>query len=245
MQHITNITIVEDDFLIADFIQSTLKNIGYHIVDICNSYNSCIASINNFLPDIILIDIKIEGEKNGIDIAEYIRANKDLPFIFISSLSDRKTIDKAKKTLPSAYLIKPFEEEDLYAVIEVALVNHAQRKPGNQSFEGSLILQDSIFIKQKQTYIKVKKSEIFYLEAKDNYVKIYTPGNSFLIRQTINEIQQSLPPCFYRIHRSFIVNLNFIHQIQYEEILLTDNTRLPLSRSIYAGLIESLQVLKP
>lgn len=108
-----NVTIVEDDFLIADFIKKSLQSFGYNVLAICNSYDRFIESVNAFSPDIVLIDIKIEGKKYGIDIAEYLRLNKELPFIFISSLNDRKIIDAAKNTLPSAYLIKPFDEEKM------------------------------------------------------------------------------------------------------------------------------------
>lgn len=245
IQNTVNVIIVEDDFLIADFIEKSLVAFGYNVVAVCNSYNGFATAINNFLPDIVLIDIRIEGEKNGIDVASYLRDNKDVPFIFISSLSDKTTIDAAKKTLPAAYLIKPFEEEDLYAAIEVALMNFAQRKNNSLApTEGNIVLENAIFIKQKQVLVKVNKADIFYLEAKDNYVKIFTQADSFLIRQSLNDIHQILPNHFYRVHRSYMVNLNFIEQIRYEELLLTNNFVIPLSRSIYADLVDRIQVFK-
>jgi len=245
MAFTTNITIVEDDFLIADFVQKSLVAFGYNVVDICNSYDNFIRSFEAFTPDIVLVDIKIDGEKSGIDIGEFLHNQKDVPFIYISSLSDKKTIDAAKRTLPSSYLIKPFEEEDLYAAIEVALMNYAQRKH-NQilPIDGNIVLENAIFIKQKQAFIKVNKTDILYLEAKDNYVKISTANESYLIRQTLNEIHQVLPIYFYRVHRSFMVNLHAIEQIRYEEVMLSNNISIPLSRSVYADLIEKIQVLK-
>ncbi len=241
----TNITIIEDDFIIANFIKTSLEAYGYQIVDICNSYDSFVASFKAVMPDIVLVDIRIDGEKSGIDVAEYLRDNASIPFVFISSLSDRATIDAAKKTLPSAYLIKPFEEEDLYAAIEVALMNFAQRKNHNiLPIEGNIILENALFIKQKQAFIKVMKADILYIESKGNYVQIFTHTDDYLIRQPLNDIHQILPIYFYRVHRSFMVNLNCIKQIRYEELLLTNNISIPLSRSIYADLIERVQVLK-
>lgn len=245
MDSTPKIIVVEDDFLIADFIQTALVSFGYNVIDICNSFDSFVKSVEAVLPDIVLVDIKIEGGKSGIDVAKYIRTNKDIPFVFISSLSDKKTIDAAKQTMPSAYLIKPFGEEDLYAAIEVALMNFAQRKNHNiPALDGNIILEHAIFIKQKQAFLKINKSDILYLEAKDNYVKIHTSKDAFLIRVTLNEIHQVLPVYFYRIHRSFMVNLNHIEQIHNEEIVLANKIIVPLSRNIYADLIERLQIIK-
>jgi DNA-binding LytR/AlgR family response regulator len=245
MANSTNITIVEDDFIITNFIKTALIANGYQVADICNSYDSFIASMRVITPDIVLVDIRIDGDKTGIDVAKYLRDNASIPFVFISSLSDKGTIDAAKQTLPSAYLIKPFEEEDLYAAIEVALMNFAQRQNNNtQPIEGNIVLENAIFIKQKQAFIKVMKADIIYIESKGNYVKIFTLTDDYLIRQPLNEIHQILPIYFYRVHRSFIVNLNCIKQILYEALILTNNITIPLSRSIYADLIESVQVLK-
>jgi two-component system response regulator LytT len=244
MANAVNITLVEDDFIIANFIEQSLLAMGYNVLAICSSYEAFIKSINQQLPDILLIDIKIEGSETGIDIAEYIRENKDLPFVFISNLNGKKTIDRAKKTLPAAYLIKPFDEDDLYAAIEIALVNHTKKNAVSLVADEGLILKDAIFIKQKNALVKIMKADIVYLEANDNYVKINTQDGTFLIRQTINEAQNILPSYFYRIHRSFIVNMNCIQKIQYEEIVLSNKTHLPLSRNVYADLIDKIQVLK-
>lgn len=241
----TNITIVEDDFFTANFIKTALIAYGYQVADICNSYNSFIESIKTSTPDLVLVDIRIDGEKSGIDIAEYLRDKENIPFVFLSSLSDRTTIDAAKRTLPSAYLVKPFKEEDLYATIEVALMNFAQRKNNSiQPIEGNIVFENAIFIKQKQAFIKVMKADILYIESKGNYLKIFTLTEDYVIRHPLNEIHQILPFHFYRLHRSFMVNVNYIQQIRYEEVVLTNNISIPISRSIYPDLIESIQVLK-
>lgn len=246
MKHTVNVTIVEDDFLIADFIRKSLVAFGYNVTELCNSYDSFINAISQTMPDIALIDIKIDGEKSGIDIAEYLRDNKNLPFIFISSLNDRKTIDAAKKTFPAAYLIKPFDEDDLYAAIEVALTNFSQRHNMQlpSPTEDSIVLKNAIFIKQKQAFVKVNKTDIFYVEAKDNYVKLYTKDDSFMIRQPMYEIQQILPFYFYKVHRSFMVNVNYIQQVHNEELILINDIKIPLSRSNYTDLMAHLQTLK-
>jgi two-component system, LytTR family, response regulator LytT len=238
------ITIVEDDFLIGNFIHSTLTNIGYQVLDICNSYDSFIESFTNTKPDILLLDIKIEGTKTGLDIAEYLQDYKSIPFIFISSLHDKKTIDEAKKMKPASYLIKPFDEDDLYAVVEIALVNHAQKTvPQQNAIEETIVLPDFIFIKQKQAFLKMAWKDIIYLESTGNYLKIVLATGTYTIRQTIQSLEKVLPAYFFKVHRSFIVNLYFIKQIESNSILLTNNIDIPVSREIYPKLIENIRVI--
>jgi DNA-binding LytR/AlgR family response regulator len=238
------ITIVEDDFLISDFISRSLTSIGYEVLDICNSYDSFVSSYQTNKPDLILLDIKIAGKKTGIDIAGYLKEQERIPFIFISSLKDKKTIDEAKKMMPSAYLIKPFDQDDLYAAIEVALVNHAQKNSSKErAIEESIVLPDFIFIKQKQAFIKIAWKDILYLESDDNYLKIILPNQLYTIRQSIHSIEQSLPAYFFKVHRSFIVNLHYVKQIEPGNIILTNDINIPVSREIYAKLIENIQIM--
>jgi DNA-binding LytR/AlgR family response regulator len=244
MANSIKVTIVEDDFLIGNFIVNSLTNIGYEVVDLCNSYDSFVASYQGCVPDLVLLDIKIEGEKTGIDVAAYLRTKADIPFVFISSLNDKKTIDDAKKTKPSAYLIKPFDEDDLYAAIEIALFNHAaQLQPVEKPAEDSIILPDFIFIKQKQSFIKIALRDIIYLESVGNYIKLFMEKETFTIRQSINTLEASFPNYFFRVHRSYLVNLHFAQKIAESTIEMANKTAIPISRNIYAKLLDSIRVI--
>jgi DNA-binding LytR/AlgR family response regulator len=146
--------------------------------------------------------------------------------------------------MPSAYLIKPFDQDDLYAAIEVALVNHAQKNSSKErAIEESIVLPDFIFIKQKQAFIKIAWKDILYLESDDNYLKIILPNQLYTIRQSIHSIEQSLPAYFFKVHRSFIVNLHYVKQIEPGNIILTNDINIPVSREIYAKLIENIQIM--
>jgi DNA-binding LytR/AlgR family response regulator len=238
------VTIVEDDFFIGNFIVSSLTSIGYEVADLCNSFDSFVESYQRCVPDLVLLDIKIEGEKTGIDVAAYLRSKSDIPFVFISTLNDKKTIDDAKKTRPSAYLIKPFDEDDLYAAIEIALFNHAaQLKPVEKPAEDSIILPDFIFIKQKQSFIKIALRDIIYLESVGNYIKLFMEKETFTIRQSINTLETSFPTYFFRVHRSYLVNLHFAQKIAESSIEMTNKTAIPISRNIYNKLLDSIRVI--
>jgi len=240
------VTIVEDDFLIGNFIVQSLTDIGYEVTDLCNSYDRFAESLQHMEPDIVLFDIKLEGEKTGIDAAGLLRQKSNIPFVFISSMNDKRVIDEAKKLLPSAYLIKPFDEDDLYAAIEVALINHAQlhSQPVNEKpIEESIILPDHIFIRQKQSYIKIAWKEIMYLESLSNYIKFFTEKETFTIRQSIQSLESNFPSYFFKVHRSFVVNLHFAQQIDPGFILLPNKTRIPISRQVFSKLMENLRVI--
>jgi len=189
-------------------------------------------------PDLLLIDIRIEGDKDGIEIARYLRTHTDIPFIFISSLSDKNTIDQAKRTLPSAYLIKPFEESDLYAAIEIAFLNDMQRRDLRWYYRRRTQSKWYDLIKHNQVIVKVKTVDIMYVEAKDNYVKIFTLSDFYMVRKTIQDFMKTLPVFFFRSHRSFIVNLNFIKELHSEEIILSNQISLPISRATQSEFIE-------
>ncbi len=238
------ITIVEDDFLISNFIAQSLTQIGYHVLDICNSYESFSNSIQQNLPDFVLFDIKLEGEKTGIDAAGLLKEKINIPFIFLSSLNDKKNIDTAKKLRPSAYLIKPFDEDDLYAAIEIALFNHSgQELPKEPSGEETILLPDFIFVKRKQIFVKIAWKEILYVEAINSYVKIHTQKETFILRQSMQALEKFFPNYFFRVHRSYIVNLLFAQTIEPGSISLPNNLNIPISREVYGKLIEGLRIL--
>ncbi len=122
-----NILIVEDEPIIAADIESALEKNDYKIIDVVYSLKDALESLKNTVPDLAILDINLSGGMEGITIAEIIKANYQIPFVFLTSYSDKATLDKAKHTKPSGYLVKPFSEASLFTTIEIALYNHAQK----------------------------------------------------------------------------------------------------------------------
>ena len=239
------ILLVEDEFIIADYMQDCLQKLGYEVVGICLNYEEAVAALEKQKPDITLIDITLKGTKNGIDLAHYIKQYYNLPFIFATSHSDKGTIDKAKQALPYAYLIKPFSEEDLYAVIETALMHFGrqQQKEIEQTEESPIIINDGIFIKHKGKFIKLKVEEIIYIEASDNYAVLFTATTSYVLKTTLKNLLDALPDFFWRIHRSYIINLHHLTSFDLEE-LTVNNKILPVGKSFYPMLIDKLKIVQ-
>ncbi len=121
-----NILIIEDEAIIAEDISDMLKQLDYDVCGIIHSSTQAIDYLGFHTPDLVLCDIMIKGDKDGIQVAEQIRAKKRIPFIYLTSLSDRPTLERAKKTLPYGYIVKPFNERDLLSGIEMALYKFSQ-----------------------------------------------------------------------------------------------------------------------
>ena len=115
---------MEDEAIIAQDIADKIRDLGYDVAGIAGNSEKALDQISNRLPDLVLCDIHIKGSKDGIEVAEIISKNYHIPFIFLTSLSDRNTLERAKKTLPFGYVIKPFDDRDLLSAIEMALYKH-------------------------------------------------------------------------------------------------------------------------
>jgi len=120
------VLIVEDDIFIAQDISEHLENLDYQVSGIAYNAADAISQLDNNLPELVLLDINLGEGKDGIDVAEHINTHFQLPFIFLTSYASKSILDRAKLTQPAGYIVKPFEEKDLYSTIEIALFNHAK-----------------------------------------------------------------------------------------------------------------------
>jgi signal transduction histidine kinase len=121
----TKIFVVEDDRLVSLALQQALNKLGYAVVGTATSGEVALEAVGHAAPDLVLMDIKLAGELDGVATAERIRETQDLPVIFLTGYSDGETLRRAKITDPSAYILKPFGERDLHIAIDTALYRHA------------------------------------------------------------------------------------------------------------------------
>lgn len=115
-----SIYIVEDQMIITLDLQHMLEDLGYSVCGISASYYEALRNIEVIKPDLILLDILLQGDKTGIDLAHVLNRSYHIPFIFLTSHADQHTVNTAKITQPLGYLVKPFKADDLYATIEMA-----------------------------------------------------------------------------------------------------------------------------
>lgn len=122
------VMVVEDEGLVALSLEKKLTDLGYSVSAVVASAEEAIQKALEFKPDIILMDIMLRGGTDGITAAYRIREHIDLPIVYLTAYSDTKTIERAKGTEPFGYLIKPFEERELFTTIETALYKHAMER---------------------------------------------------------------------------------------------------------------------
>jgi len=121
------VLIIEDEPLIAEDIAACLRRCDYRVTGIVYSAEDALPELARNPPDIAMIDINLNGGQEGISIANAINERFYIPFVYLTSYSDRKTLELAKHTGPSGYIVKPFTEAGLCATLEVALHNFTQK----------------------------------------------------------------------------------------------------------------------
>lgn len=120
------ILIVEDEPLIAEDIAACLLKNDFEVAGIAYSIEDAYLEFKKGMPDLVLLDINFNSKMEGISLAHFIHQHLAIPFIFITSYADKATLEMAKVTHPSGYLVKPFNEAGLYSAIEVALFNYSK-----------------------------------------------------------------------------------------------------------------------
>lgn len=124
----TRVLIVEDELIVAEDLRKLLKRMGYEVVGMAANGEEAIRAAEAQMPDLVLMDIRIQGPMDGIDVAEHIYAHLDVPVSYLTAYADEPTLERAKATMPFGYILKPFEEHTLRTTIELALYRHRMNR---------------------------------------------------------------------------------------------------------------------
>ena len=240
-----NILVVEDESIVAKDIQVCLRKLGYDVVGVVSSGEEAVQKAQEFDLDLVMMDIMLKGEMSGIEAAEIIRKNKSIPVIFLTAYTDRNTVDKAKETEPYGYIIKPFKEIDIQTAIEIALYKHGREmevKKERDMYYSMVEKQDStdmMFVKANQRLVKIKYSEIYFIEALKDYVVINTMERRYTIHSTMKDIESKMPEKdFIRVHRSFIIRLDKIKEIDHNNVVLENDKKVVPVGGSYKDLLQ-------
>lgn len=221
------VLIVEDEMLVAEELALDLEENGFEVIAIAISSDECIEAIAKNKPHVILMDINIKGQKDGIETAKIINENHRIPIIYLTANTDSPTIQRAIETAPSAFISKPFNKKDVFIALELAFNIHNE----NLLKQKNLLKDDNFFVKSGKYYTKINLSEIDYLEANGSYTEIFTPIKNYTLSTNLNRFQENLNhPIFVRIHRSFIVNIKKVEAFDHNTLVINGKT-LPISKS--------------
>ncbi|NMB70654.1 MAG: response regulator transcription factor [Bacteroidales bacterium] len=240
------ILVVEDELIIAEDIRTKLTSLGYHVIGLAMTADEAEKYLVENKPDLVMLDIMLRGERDGIELARKIRETYKIPFIFLTSYSDRETVARAGTVLPDGYLLKPFTDQDLFTAVEIAISRKAAQPAAqeiNQADSQEKVLHDCIFIKEDHQLVKIKFSELLWIKSEGNYLELFCAGGKkHLIRSTLKDFLNKLPASFFlQVHKSYAVNINHIEAIDYSHILIGSST-IPVGRLFIDNIRKTLRI---
>jgi two-component system, LytTR family, response regulator LytT len=248
---LANVLVVEDESIVSKDIQMSLKKLGYNVVGSAATGEKAVELANELQPQIVLMDIMLKGQMNGIEAAEAIRQHNKIPVIYLTAYADESTLAKAKVTEPYGYIIKPFKEIDLHTSIEMALYKHGKEQEVLKERDLLYNIVDSkesndfIFVKANSKLVKINSKDIFFVEALKDYVVINTLNTRYTIHSTMKDIEKKLNERdFIRVHRSFIVRLDKIASIDHPNIIMENDKKvIPIGGSYKDDLVNRLNLI--
>lgn len=244
------ILVVEDEMLIGAKISMFLSELGYEVTGLLPRAEEVLHHIEENKPDIALLDIQLKGEMDGITLAQTLMQSQQIPVIFLTANSDEATFQRAKTARPYAFLSKPFKKTDLQRALELAIGRMAEEsreqaapepESANQE-EKHFVLSDRIFIHNKDRMLKLLFENILYIDAERNYCRIVTQNKEYILSMPMKSLESSLPDYFQRIHRSHIVNLRQLDEMD-EFSVRVGEVSLPLGKSYKEELMRRIRMV--
>lgn len=238
------IFVVEDEEIHLETALMNIKKAGYEAAGFSMNADEAFEKIKNAKPDVVLVDIALPGVLNGITLSEKINLELGIPHIFTTSLADDEIIKQAVKTKPTAYLHKPISLENLKAAIEIASLKPTEIVDSVSDDEESVNNSSQlIFTKIGDRLVKIPVEEINYIKADgDNYTSVFIGKKELSVRTTLKQLMRELPGNFIQIHRSIVINLNYLEEInEFEQIAILNGKQLSIGRKFKKVLMAALK----
>jgi len=252
MENPLRILIVEDEMVIGANISLQLSRFGYEVTGIVPRGEEALVHIRENKPDIVLLDINLKGTIDGIQTAEMMQKEQNIPVIYLTANADDAHFNRAKATHPYAFISKPYKSLDLKRAIEltashlqsVSLVENNKTQDSSAPKEkSSFVLTDSIYVRNHDKMVKIIVKDIYYIEAERNYCRIYSKEKEYLLVMTLKDMSEKLPRGhFMRVHRSYIVNVEHVDEVTLSHIAVAKKA-IPLSKSFRNDLMNVLQTI--
>ncbi|MBJ6369273.1 LytR/AlgR family response regulator transcription factor [Snuella sedimenti] len=243
-----NVLIVEDSSADSDALVKVLFSNGYNVVGVATSYKEALDLFYKNKVDVVVVDVFLNGNPDGIHFAETINAAPYVskPFVFLTSSNDRQIFEKAKLTRPFSFLLKPFNELEILYAIEMAVEKfNSQTNVFFSQEQNTVVTNEYLFVKKGKALKKVLISNIVYIEVEERYCNVVTEKEKFVILISLTKILNLLDASkFYRTHRNYIVNIEKVVEIIPADnlIMLSGNHKAILSNK-YKDFIKKLRVL--
>jgi len=238
------ILVIEDEMIIGAKISMYLMDLGYEVAGIFPAAEETLHFLQAYSADIALVDIQLKGKMDGIELARVLKDKYNLPVIFLTANFDDETFARAKETKPYAFLSKPMNKMDLQRALEltISLLSEDDKwEKAPPQHREDLTVADRIFIHNGAKKLKILFESILYIQAERNYCRIITHTKEYVLSIPMKSLEDELPSSqFQRIHRSHIVNLKHIDEMDEHSVYIGDKM-LTLSKSYQQQFLQRIK----
>lgn len=224
-----NIYIVEDVAISRISLETMLEENNFRVSGSAASAETAWKELQQTSTDLILLDINLAGEKNGVWLAQQIRKNLSIPIVYLTAFGDQQTLKEVLDTEPNGYLMKPYQEPTLLTTINIALHNFYENEKDTNVSKIDVPQNDFIFIKDKYMKVKINVNDIYYVKSEGNYLEVILEHKKHLIRKKLLTFKEELPShLFFQSQQRYLINITKV-TIMKKDVITINNEELPLS----------------
>lgn len=237
----TKIYIVEDNSSHLELLKLKVEMLGYEIVGFSQTTLNVLSDIQAKNPDVVLLDINLTRDKDGITLAHEINEFTNANFIFITSQSKSEVVSDAVTAKPSGYLIKPVDPDELRANIELAVYKKNEKQLKEKLSNEFLTVRTG----EKLQLVSFKSIKLLKVEVKNYVTLIDDRDKQFVVRDSLkNMLSNILPKTFIRTHHSYGVNIDYVSFIDEKEqtIYLKTKDSIPIGKSFRKRVYEKMNI---
>jgi len=228
MDNALKIYIVEDMAISRASLERMIINNKYQLAGSAAKAETAWKDLQHIEVDLVLLDINLAGDKNGIWLAQQIRAHLHIPFVYLTAYGDQQTVKEVLLTKPNGFLMKPYQEPTLLTTISIAFSNFFDSQKETISSESGVALHNTIFIKDKYMRVKLVIKDIYFIKSEGNYLEIRLQNKTHVVRSKLVDFFKLLPKdTFYQTHLRYIININKIEAIGKDFITIS-NVDIPV-----------------
>ena len=241
------ILIVEDEMIIGAKLSVIVTQLGYQVTGIIPRAEEVEYHLQENAPDIILLDIQLNGQIDGIQLAKIIHEKYVIPVIFLTANTDDATFHRAREAKPYAFLTKPFLKIELQRAIELTISRMPKKAHELDSDDAvdtaPTVLSDRIFVFEREKKVKIMLENILYVQAERNYCRIVTKEKEYMLTMPMKSLEEQLPVAiFQRIHRSYIINMTQVDEIDEHSVGINGKS-LSLSKSFRKEFLQRIRMV--
>lgn len=230
MGSLKRVYIVEDIAISRMSLETMLLENKYQVAGSAAKAEVAWDEIQKTTTDLILLDINLAGEKNGVWLAQQVRKHLNIPIVYLTAFGDQKTLKEVLDTKPNGYLMKPYQEATLLTTITIALHNFSEGQKSTNTSQSESTSSDFIFIKDKYMKIKINVNDIYYIKSDGNYIEIKLKDKTHVVRNKLATFKQELPKdLFIQSHQRYLINKDKIDVLKKDFVTIA-NVDIPISQ---------------